>query len=610
MYTVTFKPGTVATGTPTKLNGGTTNVTIYVSRGDTIEAPAAECAGYNLTGWKDASGNAVTLPTTADGNLELTAQWGNAYYTVTFMDGQTTVGTKTDVAYQAIMTAAVTEAFEKAKEGYTFSGWYKNESLTQQYNQNATTGDKIVANTTLYAKYTPKKQYVKLVLGAGAINDDSNVLTGAQMKTAYPADASIFDNGSVKQWVAVNYNGTLPTLKNPTIAGNTKLAFAGWYTDDQLTKPFAANTAIKSNITLYAKYMNAVGISLSATSWAYDGKSHVGDYIKATASAANANDTAPTPTLQFKVKGAADSTYTTTAPVNAGNYVVRATVAATATTAAAEEVAEYSIFQKEVTVKWDTKTEFTYNGAEQAPTCTVEGAVAGETVTVTISGKGKAVGSYTATATLPETGNYRMAANAPTCKFTIVASTTAPEVKAVVNEDGSVTLTITAADGTVTTSTIPAGATSASNDDFTITKVENADGTVTVTLTAKTGAGYTLTQPITVTGTKQTTPVPPTPLTATKISKATVGKKRVTLKWKAVKDVDGYQIQYGLTKAKAEAMVEPKTVAGATKAKVVIKKLKKGKKYYFRIRTYKNGADGKPASFSDWSAWKKSKKVK
>ena len=50
----------------------------------------------------------------------------------------------------------------------------------------------------------------------------------------------------------------------------------------------------------------------------------------------------------------------------------------------------------------------------------------------------------------------------------------------------------------------------------------------------------------------------------------------------------------------------PKKFTGATTAKATIKKLKKGKKYYFRIRTFKtvNGTTVR----SDWSAWKRASK--
>ncbi|MBR7072724.1 MAG: fibronectin type III domain-containing protein [Eubacterium sp.] len=75
----------------------------------------------------------------------------------------------------------------------------------------------------------------------------------------------------------------------------------------------------------------------------------------------------------------------------------------------------------------------------------------------------------------------------------------------------------------------------------------------------------------------------------------------MTVKWAKKKGVSGYIIQYSLKKNMKGAKY--KKVKGASKSKAVIKKLKKGKRYYVRIRTYKGTAKSK------WSA-KKSIKVK
>ena len=169
------------------------------------------------------------------------------------------------------------------------------------------------------------------------------------------------------------------------------------------------------------------------------------------------------------------------------------------------------------------------------------------------------------------------------------------------NEDGTVTITTKDANGNVlTTEKVEIGK-DASNDDFNIKTTQNADGTVTVTMTAKEGAGFQLSSPITVTGTIAATALP----AATKISALKPGKKKMTVSWTAVDGVEGYEIQYGLKK-KAASKMEPVKVPGATTAKKVIKKLTKGKRYYFRIRTYKT-VNGQLKQ-SDWSAWKRASK--
>lgn len=88
-----------------------------------------------------------------------------------------------------------------------------------------------------------------------------------------------------------------------------------------------------------------------------------------------------------------------------------------------------------------------------------------------------------------------------------------------------------------------------------------------------------------------------------KLKKLKKGKKAITVKWRKVKGVDGYQIQYSLKKS-----FKKKKTVNIKKAKTVkrkIKKLKSNKKYYVRIRAYKV-INGK----KEFSAWSKVKAVK
>ena len=91
----------------------------------------------------------------------------------------------------------------------------------------------------------------------------------------------------------------------------------------------------------------------------------------------------------------------------------------------------------------------------------------------------------------------------------------------------------------------------------------------------------------------------------TSITGMVPAKKSLTVKWKKAAGISGYQIQFGLKSSfkGAKTLTVPK--AGVASKK--IKKLKSGKKYYVRIRTYKK-VNGK-AFCSAWSA-EKSAKVK
>ncbi len=94
-------------------------------------------------------------------------------------------------------------------------------------------------------------------------------------------------------------------------------------------------------------------------------------------------------------------------------------------------------------------------------------------------------------------------------------------------------------------------------------------------------------------------------LTGTKLSSVkNTSSKKATVKWKKTTKVTGYQIQYSTSKTFKSGNKTVK-VSGAKKASKVLSKLKKGKTYYVRVRTYKK-INGK----TYYSAWSSKKKVK
>ena len=96
----------------------------------------------------------------------------------------------------------------------------------------------------------------------------------------------------------------------------------------------------------------------------------------------------------------------------------------------------------------------------------------------------------------------------------------------------------------------------------------------------------------------------------TKFTSAKGAKKSAKLKWKkqgkkmSNSTISGYEIQYSLNKSFKSGNKTLK-VKGYAKTSAKVKKLKSGKKYYFRIRTFKN-VSGDPY----YSKWSKVKKVK
>ena len=126
--------------------------------------------------------------------------------------------------------------------------------------------------------------------------------------------------------------------------------------------------------------------------------------------------------------------------------------------------------------------------------------------------------------------------------------------------------------------------------DYTVSYQNNKNvGTATVTVTGK--GNYT--------GKKKATfVINPKPA---QLNTLTAGKKQLTLKWGKINGVDGYQIEYSLKKDFSDS--KKKTISKAATTRIVLKKLKTGKIYYVRIRTWKK-VDGKKY-YSAWSAAKK-----
>lgn len=115
-----------------------------------------------------------------------------------------------------------------------------------------------------------------------------------------------------------------------------------------------------------------------------------------------------TVTVEYKDKGADDSTYSETAPTNAGSYTVRFSVAETDNYAGLTETKDLTITPKTIGIQWGNTT-FTYNGTSQKPTATATGLVGIDTCNITVTGEQTNAGNnYTATATAVNNTNYHL----------------------------------------------------------------------------------------------------------------------------------------------------------------------------------------------------------
>lgn len=93
-------------------------------------------------------------------------------------------------------------------------------------------------------------------------------------------------------------------------------------------------------------------------------------------------------------------------------------------------------------------------------------------------------------------------------------------------------------------------------------------------------------------------------------SAKTVKGKKLKVTWAKDTTVSGYEVQTSLKKDFKSA--KKTTIKKATATNTTLKKLKKGKKYYVRVRSYKDvTVNGKTVRlYSDWSKTKKTSKIK
>ena len=206
-------------------NGGTIadgeNLTSYTyGVGVTLPTDVTR-AGYTFGGWyenEDCTGAKVTAITATDiGDKKYWAKWTEATYSVTLNTNNGTIADGKDVTgYTYGTESTLPTAQDITRTGYTFEGWYENETCT---------GDKVTAipadaigEKTYWAKWTEATYSVTLNTNNGTIADGKDV-TGYTYGT----------------------ESTLPTAQDITRTGYT---FAGWYEDADFTgEPVTTITA-------------------------------------------------------------------------------------------------------------------------------------------------------------------------------------------------------------------------------------------------------------------------------------------------------------------------------------------------------------------------------
>ena len=195
--------------------------------GETPTKPSDQQYSYTFSGW-DVDYSYI------EGNTTVKAQFAETLneYKVDFQtNGGTTIASE-GVDYGKTATAPSVPT----KEGYTFSGWYKDEALTEAWDF-AT--DTVKDNTILYAKWTINSYSV----------------------TFQNQDGTVLETKDVTYGQTAVYSGTIPTMDH---TDTYEYIFTGW--DQDLSQP------IKGKTTFTAVYFKAsYGLEYTLNS---DGKSY------------------------------------------------------------------------------------------------------------------------------------------------------------------------------------------------------------------------------------------------------------------------------------------------------------------------------------------------
>ena len=292
------------------------NVTAYTF-GSEVQLPTKEQiskTGYTFGGWYDnasCTGDSVlSVSSTATGDKQFWAKWKVESYLITFETDGGTVNSGNVKNY--IYGTTVVLPSDVTKTGYTFEGWYDNESCSGSAVLSVSSND--LGDKTFYAKWLVNSYDITFVTNEGTINaGELNSYTygvGATLptdvtKTGYTFDGwftntsyigssvlsvlptetgnkTFYAKWSVKSYaVTLNANGgtitngeidsytygvgaTLPIAKNVVKTGYT---FNGWYDNDEFAGE--AVTAIANNAvgekTFYAKWtINTYDVTLNA----------------------------------------------------------------------------------------------------------------------------------------------------------------------------------------------------------------------------------------------------------------------------------------------------------------------------------------------------------
>lgn len=215
-YTITYD---LNDGSSSEAVNHKDNPLTYTIESSEITLKAPSWKNHVFTGWTwdghDIKEMVVVIDTGTTGNKTYKANWVESNLTVKF----DTQGGSAVEDVPAGLGVPITKPDDPTREGYTFKGWYTSTTYETEWNFD----DNVMDNMTLHAKWEINHYDVTFDTNGGSAVDKQTIDHGA--KANKPAD---------------------PTKEY--------YAFAGWYSDEKLTKEFKFDSAIKATTTLYAKW--------------------------------------------------------------------------------------------------------------------------------------------------------------------------------------------------------------------------------------------------------------------------------------------------------------------------------------------------------------------
>lgn len=210
----------------------------FVVQGNHAEAPDdPEREGFSFLGWftdKAATQRFDFSFTPITGNLTLYAGWTRNYsvtYDANYDEGKNIIAESKNGRVDVSIRPA-------AREGYNFAGWYVDPDCTTAFDPNTV----LTADITLYARWVASSTEMFTVT-FNYNYDDGNAETPDGTAVEVPGGSTVTAP-------------VTPERANISDKGHqaSGFTFGGWYTDAACTVKYDFNSAVTSDVTLYAKW--------------------------------------------------------------------------------------------------------------------------------------------------------------------------------------------------------------------------------------------------------------------------------------------------------------------------------------------------------------------